>query len=232
MQRTQDARRTGAAVAALVTLVVLAAAFAGSWHAKVQVPGMPTLDIAPPAVPTPGPDPTPVAGAGQQHGVPAWVPILSFLLLLTIGYVLVRARRWLRRGITADGPEADEPVVDRPPHELAMPALRDAIVEATRLLDDAEVPPGDAVVAAWVALEEAAARSEVVRDRAETATEFTVDVLGSTMADPAATRRLLGLYLQARYSEHAVTGDEVAAAREALVVLADGVRHVRVEERP
>ena len=67
------------------------------------------------------------------------------------------------------------------------------------------MPPGDAVIAAWVALEASAERSGLVRDRAQTATEFTVEVLDATRADPGATRALLDLYLAARYSEHVLT---------------------------
>jgi hypothetical protein len=98
--------------------------------------------------------------------------------------------------------------------------MREGVRRAAQVLED-EVPPGDAVIAAWVALEASAERSGLVRDRAQTATEFTVEVLDATRADPGATRTLLALYLAARYSEHVLTPRDVDQARSSLAAIAD-----------
>jgi hypothetical protein len=74
-----------------------------------------------------------------------------------------------------------------------------------------------------VALEQAAERCGVERDPASTATEFTVDVLGRTPADGAATRDLLALYLRARFGGAPLTAADVTAAHEALATLQAGL---------
>ena len=61
------------------------------------------------------------------------------------------------------------------------------------------------------------------RDPVATPTEFTVAVLDSTRADPAAIRALLALYLTARFSEHPITATDVDRVRESLRVLAAGL---------
>jgi len=112
-----------------------------------------------------------------------------------------------------------------------LPALAEG-VEHARLALAEHVPPGDAVVAAWVALEHAAQRTGVVRDPAQTPTEFTVAVLDETRADPAATRSLLDLYLRARFSEHPLTAADVTAARAHLETLSTGVTRRRRGDEP
>jgi hypothetical protein len=79
--------------------------------------------------------------------------------------------------------------------------------------------PTDAVIACWVALEEASASAGVARDPSETPAEFTVRVLGvGGISEPQLTR-LGELYREARYSTHGSTEQARAEARAALLRL-------------
>lgn len=231
MRPTQDARRTAIAVAGLVVFVVLGAALAGPWHLSTRYGRLPVLDITPPPLPTSDVTQAPL-GNGESHqiSIPSWVFVVILVVVLSI--VALFAVPMVKRWLTGRGPkERDDDVDAGTPAGFeaypATPALQEGVAQAARLLEDPDVPPGDAVIAAWVALEDAAARSGVVRDRAQTASEFTVAVLGATLADPAATRWLLGRYLDARYSEHVLTAADVQGARDALATLAEGVAHLR-----
>ncbi|RIQ16369.1 DUF4129 domain-containing protein, partial [Jiangella rhizosphaerae] len=74
-----------------------------------------------------------------------------------------------------------------------------------------------AVIAAWLALESAAAGSGAPRDPVQTPTEFTAALLRRHHADEHAVTTLLGLYHRARFAVHPGLGaGDVAAARQAL----------------
>ena len=82
-----------------------------------------------------------------------------------------------------------------------------------------ELLPGDAVVRAWVALQEAAAGAGVPRRPAETPTEFTERLLDEVDAPRAVLDELRGLYLTARFSGRAVEPAEGERAVRAAHVL-------------
>ena len=86
---------------------------------------------------------------------------------------------------------------------------------------DEEREPTDAIVRAWLGLQDTAAESGIVRGPAETPTEFTSRILGRVFADDRAVRTLLRLYLRSRFGDHPATATDVQAAREALQALAD-----------
>ncbi|AEI13589.1 DUF4129 domain-containing protein [Cellulomonas gilvus] len=234
----QDARRAALVSGALVAVAVLAAALAGPWRPE-QRPGS-GIDIGldlPVPTPPPRPEETAQPIAEAAGGMPQWVGYALFALLLLIlavlGPRLVRAvRRWAiaRRPPLVDDTDPGE-VLHGEVGVLARPALVRG-VEAAVLELDRDVPPGDAVVAAWVALEHAAERSGVLREPAQTASEFTLELLDATEADGEASRALLALYLAARFSEHRLTADDVAQARSALDVVARGVGHLRHDDPP
>jgi len=230
VQRTQEARRI-VVVVGLVVLAVLGAALAGPWHVTSRSMTLPEIEFSLPPMAQPSQSPKATAGGtASDAGAPGW--ILPLVLALVVGLLLWFLAPKIRRALAAwsarsEAAPDDEDAGDYGDIEAvpAAPVLEQGVARAARLLEDDRVPPGDAVIAAWVALEESAARTGVVRDRAQTASEFTVDVLGRTRADPAATSRLLQLYLAARYSEHRLTPQDVAAARDALARIADGVAH-------
>ena len=231
MPTTQDARRTAVAVGVLVVGVVVCAAVAGPWHASLRPFDTPRLPTSRPTRTLDGAGGAQLPERAGHLEVPDWLPfILAIAILAVLARLLVPLVRRLLAARRSD-PDAAAPSLGA--SEVteaglpATPALEDGVAAAMRLLDDERLPPGDAVIAAWVALEDAAARSGVTRTSAQTASEFTVQVLDATQADPAATRSLLDLYLAARFSEHVLTVQDVRGAREALVVLADGVSHLR-----
>ena len=133
------------------------------------------------------------------------------LILAFVVRKIAQKVRERRVGREVDAADPDIPlegdVVD-----LATAAMRAGAQRAAQVLEQ-EVPPGDAVIAAWVALESSAEKTGIHRDRAQTATEFTIEVLRSTHADPRAAQTLLDLYLAARYSEHRLTPQDVARPR-------------------
>lgn len=224
-------RRPGAAllVGAFVVVAVVGSALAGPFRLVRRNP----IPEASPAPPTATPTSTATAVAVEQaldgDDVPLelqrWVYLVILLAVVVIlAVVLGLLARWIRRMLDRRVPrdvDSADPDVELAGdvQDNAMPALREGVRHAAQVLEE-EVPPGDAVIAAWVALESSAERSGLVRDRAQTATEFTVEVLDATRADPGATRTLLELYLAARYSEHVLTPQDVDLARSSLTAIA------------
>jgi hypothetical protein len=155
-----------------------------------------------------------------------WVAVVAGIiaLIFAAGIVAQPARRFTR--ITTSGPVAAETVAvaeddDEGLIEEHLPALLRGVEAAQESLAKHPVP-SDAVVAAWLQLEEAAAESGLVRPPAQTPAEFTVTVLAATRADEAATLELLQLYHRARFSRHPVGPAEVAAATDCLTRISAG----------
>ncbi|WP_046529546.1 DUF4129 domain-containing protein [Cellulomonas sp. FA1] len=228
---TRRASVVTALAALLVVVGVLGAALSGPLDLQARRVDVPVATFTPPPPPEVTEAPELADGTQETPEPPAWLPWLlravQAVALLAVVTVLVLVGRQLARGWRFDrrDDEDDEPLGDGETGELTesgVAALREGVATATRALEE-DVPPGDAVVAAWVAVETAAARTGVERDRAQTASEFAVAVLGATRADPAATRALLGLYLAARFGSHPVTSDDVPRARDLLETVAQGL---------
>ena len=219
-------------VGALVAVAVLMAALAGPWQPEHRI----LPDAGPPVVvdiPPPTQEPTPTSTETALEQMPIsqerWIflvilSLIGLVAVLVLAYVARRIAQKLRErrvGRDIDPAEPDIPlegdVVD-----VATVAMRAGAARAAQVLEQ-EVPPGDAVIAAWVALESSAEKTGIHRDRAQTATEFTIEVLRGTHADPQAAQTLLDLYLAARYSEHRLTPQDVEAARTSLTTIAEGL---------
>lgn len=230
--RTGPGRRGAVAVAgaALVAvLAVLGAALAAPWHAEPP----PDLRAVTPASAAPTPrtsapaEETPAELAEVDTGLDLRVLLLVVLLVLFVllaRYLVARAS--LARGgaqlahANAPGRTVVEAFGADMEVDPDLPALRRGVDAAQAVLAGTR-DPGDAVIAAWLALEDAAASSGVPRSPAATPTEFTTAVLDATAADAAATRTLLALYHRARFAPGAQLGPgEVATARECLSRLA------------
>jgi hypothetical protein len=231
---TTPSRRPGPRHVALVTIlatVVLAAAATGtpwSWNAPGWLSAL-SGDQAPPPEPAPAPvtppvePPPPPPLDDAPFGLGDVLLALAGLALLVIAVLALRnvlAR--IRRSGTPAPPVTATPghtLLGTPEDDVA-PHLRDGLSTAQQHLT-AAVPPRDAVVAAWVALEDAAALAGAHRDPAQTPTEFTVAVLDRTRADPGAVATLRALYHRARFRDADIGTSDVQTARDALRRLAD-----------
>lgn len=133
--------------------------------------------------------------------------VLAVLFTLAVA-VQAAIRRRPRMVETGDGSITVPPV----PEEL----LRSA---ATRmaLLESGE--PRNAIVAAWLDLESAAAESGLPRHPAETSTEYTTRVIGTWPVDRERLSDLAELYREARFSLHRLGEAERHRALAALQVL-------------
>jgi hypothetical protein len=108
-----------------------------------------------------------------------------------------------------------QPVEPEPDVPVIRSGLEEALIELER-----DVEPGDAVVRAWLGLQQSAEQSGVARGRSETPTEFTSRILGRVFANDSAGNEaiatLLRLYLRTRFGDHPVTDADVALVRRAL----------------
>jgi hypothetical protein len=209
----------------LLGVAALGTAISGPWRPPFGA------NLPPPPQPPP-PEVARVTEAARDldvipvHAGVRWI-LLALVLLLALLFVAVL--RWSGRPVLArlrrprqsggsDGAAPGSAGVRRGAAEPDLPTLLEGVEDADAVVG-ADGVPADAVVAAWVALERAAARSGVPREPAHTPTEFTVDVLDRTAADREATRTLLGLYLAARFGDELLTAHDVETARAALAAL-------------
>ncbi len=217
-------------VLALIALVLVAAALAGPWDPQTRetapVPPAPPPESLP-AVPPPDPLLETIREMDVEPWDLTWLGLtLLTLVLAGVGFLLLRW--WRNRPVPLEdgGPDEEGPdpgdVVGAVGLQPDLPTLLAGLGDADARLRAARSAQ-DAVIAAWVALEEAAARCGVPRDPAATPTEFTVEVLDHTPADRAATRRLLGLYLRARFGQEHLAPDDVAVATAAVRTLVDTI---------
>ncbi|WP_426593632.1 DUF4129 domain-containing protein [Cellulomonas sp. McL0617] len=218
-------------VGALVGVAVVMAALAGPWQPGHRfVP-----DVTPPVItpPVPSQESHPSSTGAAREVMPLsqerWIffvilAVLALVAVVVLGLVIGRLAQKLRERQAGRDVDAADPDIglEGDVVDVATAAMRAGATQAAQVLEQ-EVPPGDAVIAAWVALESSAERSGIPRDRAQTATEFTLEVLGSTHADPRAAQELLDLYLAARYSEHRLTQADVDRARSSLATIAQGL---------
>ncbi len=175
-----------------------------------------------------------ITGGGQQApsgggAVPTWLVVIA-AALVTLALVTVAAFVWRwwqgRRRLPADS-ELDQASLQAMTRQMTPEQVNGAEPEPEpeRLLTGIELAlevldqgrePADAVVRAWLGLQETAQESGIVRRKAETPTEFTARILGRVFVDDRAVRTLLRLYLRARFGDHPVTAQDVTEVREAL----------------
>ena len=219
----------------LITVVVLGAATAAPW--RFNPPHLPNPELALPDQPPPSPaistSPLPQPVDEPTHDN-RWITLIAAIILgLLVAALLTFAVRKLLtilRGQIDTTPDNLTAGTATATHaeDVDLPELQDAVTRALAHLDG-HARPRDAVVAAWVALEEAAARAGAHRDPAQTPTEFAGTVLAATPAPPAAVARLRTLYQRARFTDRPIDRPAVAEARAAL---ADIARSLDVDEPP
>lgn len=170
--------------------------------------------------------PRPPAEAAHGDGVNL-TPLLWIALGVAIIIGVLLLMRWLARRPPRDAPvlldaAVSEPVTvaeEEPEPEPDAPTMRRGFAHALAILDE-EREPHDAIVKAWLGLQEAAEESGIQRREAETPTEFTLRIIGRVPADRPAITTLLNSYLRVRFGEHPATDADVATAREAFRSLA------------
>lgn len=214
----------GGVVAATV-LVVLGAASATPW--VVTLPPVsfgdrerPVPTTTPMTIPPQEPPARdlPVAETLEKVMLTLFVLVVVAVLALAVYWLVQRLRAaWRPEQDTTEadplgGSDVLGEVVD-------IASLATAVARAEAHLDGA-VEPGDAVITAWVALEDEAELQGAGREPAQTATEFTVELLARTPAPADAVTVLRGLYHRARFTAHPVLADDVSDAREALARIA------------
>lgn len=218
-------RAKGGAAAAVVALGLLILLWGtGEGRGLVRPPQGDAELPGPGEVPTLSPPPDVAAVttiASEGDGMPAidWGQVaIALFLILVLGIVLkwLLSRDWEQDHTELD----DEPVGDR---EL----LLEATGEAARARVLAEGDPRNAVVACWVALEDAAERGGMLRDPAETSAEFTRRVLATWSVDEPTLDELAALYREARFSRREITPDHRDRAVAAMESVHDQLRHAR-----
>ena len=136
---------------------------------------------------------------------------VALVVLVAIGRALLD--RWLGR----------EQVTD---HRPAVDALPEVLLEGAREGEQllARGTPGNAVIAAWVALEDAVRSAGVRDDDSRTSAELVTTVLRSHRVDQGPLDTLAALYREARFSRHPITEEQRTSAREALVQVQSDLR--------
>lgn len=163
--------------------------------------------------PTPPRDlPSPITERPEVVGNVSLV-IAGVLILIAILIVVLRAI-WPRRRREWTGIPQTEDI----PGDLLRGRLSRAAERAhATLTARTGGPPGDAVIAAWLTLEEATAHEGAGREPHQTSTEFTAALLASHTTDEAALTELRALYQRARFGQPGAVGErEVDAATAAL----------------
>lgn len=213
---------------AALCCAVLAGAVTLSGPVQIQIP-QPILDLLdvpdiPPAEPV-APVIPPV-GPGPQEKGGNWLgkAILLGAILLML-YIFLRVTR---RGIALLTSALRNRMVDvrtqgqgataDPDKQVLLPLMHQATQVGQGYLRSATTSK-DAIIAAWLSLENAAKEAGTTRDPAQTPTEFTLQVLADTPATPHAIQELLVLYQQARFTSDPLQSDARSKAIDIMAKL-------------
>ncbi|KAA2263270.1 DUF4129 domain-containing protein [Solihabitans fulvus] len=208
-----------------VTALLLLAVVAARGRSAVPYTARRFGPILPPAPTTTPPtsqesQPNSVLDTVSGIGVGALVVLFVVALLVGIAVTIVAVTRWRPRRKL--GPTVQESVADDTDGGSSDGMSTEALLRGARsalaeLHARAGGPPSDAVVAAWLLLEDAAADSGTRRQPHETPTEFTAALLAAHTVDQAALAALLDLYARARFGPAgSVTDEDATGAATAL----------------
>ncbi|MFJ6547580.1 DUF4129 domain-containing protein [Microbacterium sp. NPDC091676] len=220
-------RRTGplssllglAAIAGLFGLLMLAAAGQGTPQFSSSGPEStpsPPEDVVLPMPSATGTPPPPESWGDSALAQVLGVIFGALLTLAVLALVIVVLRQLLRflrrlwqarpldrREVIAAAAEGGASTPAAPPDEEV---IRRGVSAALRTVTE-RTDPGDAIVAAWVGLEESAADAGHGRGPAETPAEFTARVVGARQGIAAEVLALQGLYERVRFGG-AVAGEQ------------------------
>ncbi|TWP37656.1 DUF4129 domain-containing protein [Leekyejoonella antrihumi] len=109
----------------------------------------------------------------------------------------------------------------RRPDEGPIPDVLDEVTQAvsTQRSSLTVGTPRNAIIDAWISLEQSVEEAGVPLRASETSAELVIRVIDELDADSDALARLGRVYRRARYSSHEITEDDRAAARDALEAL-------------
>ncbi|GGD85198.1 DUF4129 domain-containing protein [Microbacterium murale] len=228
-------RRLAAVVVVGLFLIVMVA---------TAVQGTPSIDLAP-SEPRDGVTAPPVV---QESSMPTMTPIpenpasdivgaiigFVFLALAVVAVILVLlivlralARAWRDRPLrTQEGAETtfdlQEQVADAEP-DVEAPVIHRGIQGALRTLDERPVPT-DAIIAAWIGLEESATDAGIIRGASETPSEFALRIITRRSGISKAAGELLRLYERVRFGGYTAEESDRTSARTALQQIEEGWR--------
>lgn len=153
--------------------------------------------------------------AEVRHADPWIVGAVEFVMKLVLAVVVVIVLVAIGRALL-DRWRSRTQVEDQvSPTDVVPDVLLDAAVEGERQLSRGT--PSNAVIAAWVALEDAVRGAGVRDDDSRTAAELVTAVLRSHRVDREPLDTLAALYREARFSRHPIGEEQRTTAREALV---------------
>lgn len=219
-----------AGAATMFAIAVLAASVTGHPVFERSEPEAVPMPVMPAATLTPSPGATPP----QSDDVGGWV-VLVVLGLLVVAltvlllFFLVRALigAWNERPLRAreaalveTGIDAAEAPADSAPDAPVIRRGVAAALTAARSHPD----PTDAIIAAWVGLEETATDSGSGRGRSETPAEFTLRILLRRPGIDEPARALLRLYEGVRFGGRSATEQDRLAAVRSLSLIEEGWR--------
>jgi len=217
----------GAVVVTVAALLMLLAGVQGTpqFRPAPQPQATRTAELAPEPTASATGEPLPELPADADPGVVRAVILVllglvaaALLALFVVTVVRALRRAWENRefevregavlAAAASGASSAEAQPD-------VEVIQRGIAAALRHLD-VPAAPGDAIVAAWVGVEEAAADSGVVRGVSETPGEFAVRIIVRRAAIDEDARRLLALYERVRFGGYVAAEDDRAEARRLL----------------
>lgn len=217
------ARRGNGPAVAVVALCFLAVLLT-LWGSSTAEPPLqaPSGEAGLPRSNLPVRDITPVTQAPEVVEIPVEedegrgvIPPEFFVIAVVLAAVIA----WLVRVLMKAELEDDEPSPPDPGAELMLEATSPQV---QRMLL-AEGDPRNAVVACWVALEDAATSAGLIRDPAETSVEFAVRVLDRWSVPAEVIEQLGKLYREARFSSHPVEEEARQQAVAALTAVHDRI---------
>jgi len=199
-------------VALVLGVAMLGAVGGGSWQLETRWDLYPSRDPLPTTT-TSMPDGGSIGASGEEG---LWDlsfvgNIFVFLVVAGVGWAMWKLWKLFRARMRRQRFSGDVGPLHIAKPEPELPVLRRGVEAARQYLADIG-DSDDAIIAAWLALEEAAASTGVRRKASQTPTEFTIAVLESTQADSEAANGLLALYERARFSNHPTGRADVEAA--------------------